>query len=273
MKPLYTFCSFLRYLIPFLIFTVTVQAQTLSFAPVPQGTQEQVKNQWQPVVDKLNSTTGLSIQLTVAKSITDHSERLGKGEFDLAYANPAIYVAVEEKGGYKAFAKQSNKMLQGVIVVRNDSPAKDLADVADEIIATPDPAAFGASILPLKTFEQAGVDVFPEYYGSHTAAYMKVHSGEIAVSGGVNRTFNALPADIRKDLRILKTTDQFKPHPFVASNRLSGDTVDKIGKALAAITSDQALRKTMKFNHPVVQADPDNWDDVRSLGIRIDTVE
>ena len=62
--------------------------------------------------------------------------------------NPYHYTTFHEATGYEAFARQTEKRLRGLIVVRADSDYQELDQLDQQSVAFPSPAAFGASVIP-----------------------------------------------------------------------------------------------------------------------------
>ena len=75
--------------------------------------------------------------------------------------NPYHYTTFSHTAGYRAFARQKNKKLKGLIVVRKSDSATNLKDLDGSKIAFPSPAAFGASVIPRAELQAKGVSFTP----------------------------------------------------------------------------------------------------------------
>lgn len=65
-----------------------------------------------------------------AKDIPTFEQRLAKGAYDFAYMSPYTYTVLHRsRAGYTAFAKEKDKKLTGIIVVRRDSEYQDIKDL------------------------------------------------------------------------------------------------------------------------------------------------
>ena len=240
---------------------------TLTFGVVPQQAAATIKVNWQPLAAELSRRIGSKVLVKTATTIPEFERRVTAGHYDLSYMNPYHYTVFSEKPGYKAFARQKDKKIKGILVVRKESPIKSLAECAGLKAAFPSPAAFAASLLTRAKFKQLGVPIETHYVNSHDSVYAAVAQGIHAVGGGVKRTFAATPKEVRAKLRVLWTTDPFTPHAFAYHPRVPKEIVTRLKTAVAEIHAqprDEAVFAKIKFKGlmPAVDAD---WDDVRKL--------
>jgi phosphonate transport system substrate-binding protein len=249
----------------------TVSAGSLTFGIVPQQSASTLAKRWTPIFQYLSDKTGEDIRFSTAKDIPTFEKRLAAGEYDLAYMNPYHYTVFQQVPGYEAIARQKDKQIKGIIVVSKGSPLKTLADLQDKKMAFPAPAAFAASVIPRSTMEQQGIHIIPQYVSSHESVYLGVARGFFAAGGGVMRTFNTAPPEVRDQLRVLWTTPGYTPHAIAAHPRVSSETVVKIKQALLGMSGDPEgvkLLKTINFKGFALAENTD-WDDVRALNIKL----
>lgn len=240
---------------------------TLSFAIVPQQSATRLAKIWAPLLQEISERIGKKLVFATTKDIPSFEACLAQGAYDFAYMNPYHYVVFHEKTGYRAFARQKDKLLKGLIVVRNDSPFTKLSDLNGKMIAFPSPAAFGASVIPRAEMVAQNVQFEPRYVKSHDSVYRAVAAKIIPAGGGVIRTFNTVSPDIRAQLRVIFRTDGYTPHAFAAHPNLSSETLQSVLDAFLALSvssSDLLVPLGMKG---LEQAEDKDWDDVRSLGL------
>ncbi|KMW59181.1 Phosphonate ABC transporter phosphate-binding periplasmic component [Candidatus Rhodobacter oscarellae] len=256
--------------------TTTAHAQsggtTLTFGIVPQQSASRLAKMWGPFLSELSARTGVTVQFKTTKDIPTFEACLAEGAYDIAYMNPMHYAIFSEESGYRAFARQSQKRLKGVIVARAEGPVQALGDLDGTQVAFPSPGAFGASILTRSTLSERGIAFTPNYVKSHDSVYRAVAAGLMAAGGGVTRTFNAVDPAIRAQLRIMHETEAYTPHAFAASRELPEALADAVRQAFLDIAADQpALVDGIGMNGFTLSGDSD-WDDVRGLGMaRADT--
>jgi phosphonate transport system substrate-binding protein len=243
--------------------------QTLTFGIVPQQSATKLARMWTPLMEYLSTQTGHRLQFKTAPNIPEFEQRLANGEYDLAYMNPYHYTTFHRSPGYQAFAKQKDKYLKGIIVVRADSPYQDLSELSDQTLAFPAPAAFAASIVTRAEFSSLGIPITPKYVSSHDSVYRSVAKGIYPAGGGVVRTLKGLEPEIQEQLRILWTSPPYTPHALAAHPRVTADTVSAISAAMQQLDESEQGRQLLKqINFKgVVAANDADWDDIRKLDI------
>jgi phosphonate transport system substrate-binding protein len=248
-----------------------VAAETLTFGIVPQQSAKKLAKLWTPINQYLSEKSGVTIKFATAKNIPTFEQRTLDGEYDIAYMNPYHFTVFNQKPGYEAIAKQRDKRIKGIIVVRKDSPLQSLTELDKQRLAFPAPAAFAASVLPRAKMTQDGIDMTPKYVSSHDSVYLSVSRGLFPAGGGVMRTFNNTAPEVRESLRVLWTTPGYTPHAIAVHPRVSETTRMKLQQAFLDMNTDpegQALLKTINFKG-IEAAQNADWDDVRALDIKL----
>jgi phosphonate transport system substrate-binding protein len=251
--------------------TVWAQApnETLSFGIVPQQAASKLARLWGPILAYLSEKSGVRLMFKTAPNIPEFERRCAAGEYDIAYMNPYHYTVFHRASGYQVFARQKDKRIRGIMVVRKDSPLQRLDELSGATLAFPAPAAFAASVLPRAELTRDGIAFSAKYVASHDSVYRTVAKGLYPAGGGIERTFNNMEPDIRQQLRILWRSDAFTPHAFAAHPRLSSASVQRIQQAMLEMENTpagRALLARIKFKGIEAGADAD-WDDIRGLGI------
>lgn len=259
----------------FLIAASTAQAQSpaevprYTFGIVPQQTSNELARAWIPILSYLSDKTKYILDFTTAKDIHAFEQRAMNGDYDFIYINPLSYVAANRSvGGYKAFAKERDSKLNGIIVVHRNSQYKILPDLNNLTIAFPAPTALAASIIPQAYFESNKVNIKTKYVSSHDSVYLLVAKGIYPAGGGVIRTLETLPTATRDQLRILWTSPGYTPHPFAAHKRIPLEVINRIRDAMVNMDKDQngkALLDRIAFNKGISAANDLNYNDMRAL--------
>lgn len=243
--------------------------RTFSFGVVPQQAASELAETWSPVLAWLSRQSGMQLRFSTAPDIPNFEQRLAKEDYDFAYMNPYHFVVFNEAPGYQALARAKDQRLQGLMVVRKNSPIKELKDLTGQTLVFPAPAAFAASILPRAELRRQGISFTPRFVSSHDSVYLAVDKSLFAAGGGINRTFEMLDADVSQNLRILWKTPSFTAHAIASHPRITPDQRLRLLKAMAAMTDDPEglkLLKAIGFKgfEPAANAD---WNDVRALKI------
>ena len=247
------------------------QQKSLSFGIVPQQAASRLAEDWGPLLAEVSRRSGVSLVFRTAPNIPAFEERLATGDYDLAYMNPYHYVVFHKASGYTAFAKEQERRLKGILVVRKDSAVLKPADLAGKTVVFPAPAAFAASILPQAEFGRLKIPIETRFVASHDSVYRAVASGLHEAGGGIQRTFEAMPTDVREQLRVLSETPGYTPHALAAHPRVPAAIVERLRKAMASLADDEigrALLAPLAFKGLVAAQDRE-WNDIRALDINL----
>lgn len=243
--------------------------QEISVGIVPQQAATALAKAWIPVLAEISQRSGVRLIFKTAPDIPTFEERMKQGEYDLAYMNPYHYTVFSKQPGYRAFAREKNRKLVGIIVVRKDDPSGNLGELAGKSVAFPAPAAFAASILPRAEFNRLNIPIKAQFVNSHDSVYRGVAQGNFAAGAGIKRTLEAIDPSISSQLRILATTPSYVPHAFAAHPRVAAATLDKVKAAMLTLDLDEAGRNVLEpLNFKGLEAGSDkDWDEIRKLRI------
>jgi phosphonate transport system substrate-binding protein len=243
----------------------------LTVGIVPQQSATALAAAWIPLLSEAAKRAGVKLAFRTAGDIPTFEERLKNGEYDIAYMNPYHYTVFSKAPGYRAFAREKDRKLVGIIVVAKDSPLREITELKDKAVVFPAPAAFAASILPRSEFEQKNIPIQAKYVNSHDSVYRGVAQGTFAAGGGIKRTLEAIDPAISSRLRILSSTPAYVPHAFAAHPRVDKAVLDKVSTALFAMNTDETGRQLLEpLSFKGIEAGQDkDWDEVRRLKINL----
>ncbi len=244
--------------------------QPLRVGVVPQFPAEQIFAAWTPLLRALETGTGQAFQLTNHASIPEFELAFTRGELDVAYMNPYHVVMANRLQGYLPIIRDDRQRLSGVLVVRDDSTITSVSQLNGATLAFPSPNAFGASLYMRALLKgKEGIDIEAKYVGTHSNVYRHVVTGRAAAGGGVRRTLDAEPAELRAQLRILYQTPQTYPHPVAVHPRVPADTREAIQRTLLALagdTSAAALLAGIQIPGPAATSMED-YRDIEALSL------
>ncbi|MER2540728.1 MAG: phosphate/phosphite/phosphonate ABC transporter substrate-binding protein [Azonexus sp.] len=268
---------FIFTLIPALVFfcqpASADSSSDLTVGIVPQQSATALAAAWIPMLSEAAKRAGVKLAFRTAGDIPTFEQRLKNGEYDIAYMNPYHYTVYSKTPGYRAFAREKNRKLVGIIVVAKDSPLQELADLNGKAVVFPAPAAFAASILPRAEFDQQNIPIQAKYVNSHDSVYRGVAQGTFAAGGGIKRTLEALDPAISSRLRVLASTSAYVPHAFAAHPRVDKALLDKVGAAFISLNGDETGRQLLApLSFKGIEAGQDkDWDEIRRLKINLPT--
>jgi len=210
---------------------------------VPQFTVRHTQRIWQPILERIESQTGIRLTLKGSVDIPTFEKEFGRGEFDFAYMNPYHVVSKHNTSGYLPLVRDTGRGLQGIIVVPKDSPIKHVKELDGKIVAFPAPNALGASLLIRSDFiRKLNIKVKPYYAQTHSAVYLDVALGNMDAGGGVQKTLDRQSKTIRNNLRVIYQTDKIAPHPLTAHPRVAQSVRNKIRDAFLILGENEEDR-------------------------------
>jgi phosphonate transport system substrate-binding protein len=244
---------------------------TVTVGIVPQQSASELAQSWIPLLKDMSGATGCEFRFATAPTITEFEKRLARGEYAIAYMNPYHYVVFHQSAGYQAFAREKDRKLRGLLVVRSDSTVNSVQELDGREVAFPSPAAFAATVIPLAELKKGGVTVKPRFVASHDSVYLNVSRGLVPAGGGIERTLEAIDADVRDRLKVIWRSAEYPPHAFArlpgAPEALGRSFLEGV-QAVAATPQGAALLKQIGFKGLVPAQDRD-WDPIRALDIRV----
>ena len=214
---------------------------SFSFGVVPQFEARHLAAIWQPILEELGARTGYRFDLVGSPRIPAFEASFLAGEFDFAYMNPYHAMLAAEGQGYVPLVRDGAGRLRGILVVRDDSPYRDVADLEGRRIAFPSPNALGASLLMRADLASLyGLAFEPVFVQTHSSVYLNVALGQMAAGGGISKTLDQQPPAVRDALRTLYETREMAPHPVTAHPRVPAAVREAVRGALLALGRTEA---------------------------------
>lgn len=233
----------------------TDDTRIYTIAVVPQFTGLVIHRNWTPIIDYLNQHTAYKFQLSLYKTIPDFEKGFLLGEPDFAYMNPYHAVMAKRSQNYRPIIRDNERKLTGILVVRESSPYKDVADLDGTKIAFPSPNAFAAALYMRALLrEERKIDFEPLYAQTHSNVYRHVLLGKAAAGGGIYRTLDRERPEVKQGLRVIYETPSTPSHPLTAHIRVSPDVNTAVQQSFAAMASDKnsaVLLKAVQLPKPV----------------------
>ncbi len=217
--------------------------KTYVFAAVPQYESRKMFAVWQPILDALQTKTGLKFELDGSPSISAFERLLEVGKADFIYANPYQYLKARDQQRYHAILRDGSRNLRGIVVVHKDSVVNDVKALQGQAMAFPAPNAMGATLLVRSELEQHHrIRVDPFFVKTHSSVYLQVATGRYPAGGGVQSTLQRQPASVKDALKVIYATQAIKPHPIAVHPRVSAADVARVKKALLEISASESAR-------------------------------
>lgn len=235
-------------------------AEGYNFGVVPQFEQRKLFAIWKPIVDELSKRSGLTLNLVATLTVPEFERELGKGSYDVVYANPYHILRESSRQGYVPLVRDK-EALRGILVVHKDSPIKAPGELNGQSLAIPSFNAVGASLLIRADLEHLfKAKMTPVNVKTHSSVYLNVAAGLIPAGGGVEKTFQEQDPKVQSQLRVLYTTREMPSHPVAAHPRMSVADREKIQRALLDLAATESGRALLS-EVPIANAIPASMKD------------
>lgn len=263
-------------------------ARVLRIGLAPILSRELMLSQHEALADHLRDVLGVPVELVVADSYGDLTDRLAAGRVDIAILPPATYalararaatvrlLASEVAGGATSYSSY--------IVVRRDAPYQSLRDLVGKRIAFVDEASASGFVLPWSAFLDHGIDpasafASVTFAGNHLGAIHAVMDGEAdaaaTYSGMLDFTRRTERGDdVAAGLRILHKAGRVPYDALCAAPGLAASVGDRVAAAFMAVNTSTALGRhlyALTSNHVSGwgPADPTQYESIERLTARV----
>ena len=222
----------------------TVFAQDLNFGIIATESSQQLKQQWQPLLDELNRQTGMKVNAFFAPDYAGVIEGMRFNKVHFAwFGNKSAMEAVDRANG-EVFAKVVNvdgtEGYYSHLIVHRDSPIKTLDDVLKNgknlNFGNGDPNSTSGFLVPsYYVFAKNGVDAKTHFKltrsANHETNALAVANKQVDVATNNSETLakldKTLPEKI-KDIRVIWTSPLIASDPIVWRKDLPEATKTKL---------------------------------------------
>ena len=223
------------------------EQDTYTFAVVPQYPPAAIKRDWGPFIERVSRDAGVALKLQFYKSIPDFEQEIHEGIPDFVYLNPYHAVMAKKAQGYIPLVRDGENQLVGIIVVDKDSDFTSVEDLNGKTIVFPSPNAFAASLyMRALLTTQEKIKFTPKYVITHSNVYKHVLAGMAAAGGGVNKTLENAPQELRDELRIIYRTPPVVSHPIAVHPRVPLSVRKAVVNALLKLNEDAGADGLLK---------------------------
>lgn len=245
-------------------------APELRFGSVAMDVPVAMHRRLIPLTRYLSETLNMPVSLKLAKNMSGAINDISAGTVELAYLTPVAYIKSHEIGNTQIVTKTVTKgraSFKLMIVVKEDSPIKSLADLSGKSFAFGDKAALlqravvvgsGTKLESLGTYK---------YLGHYDNIVRAVLHGEF--EAGILKDTMAYKWQ-GKGIRILYSSDELPPYNIAASSKVDEKLLAKIRAAFLKLDpkneKHQKIIKALDEKYDgFAQANDKEYDVVRKL--------
>jgi len=231
-----------------------IDQESISLGSVAMDTPAVMHKRLSPLTEYLSNALKQTVKLKLSPNMPAAIQEVVKGEVDLAYLTPVAYIRSHELGNTQLLVKTitNNKgAFKLMIVVREDSPIKEVKDLVGKRFAFGDKAALlqrAAVVGADMPLEKLGSYAFLGHYDNIIRAVLH---GEF--EAGIVKDTMAYKWQ-GKGIRILYSSPDLPPYNIAASSKLSKDMVKKLKQAFLALDPSNPKHR------PIIEALDKQYD-------------
>lgn len=200
-----------------------------------------------PLADSIGKALGRKVQVVFAREFSALDEGLRSGRFDLALARPSDYPARAIRDlGYQ-FVASARPEGQCLIVVREDDPAKTLAELKGRRWVMPETVSYMSKFCAAELRDRAiPLSAEKVNYVREQGAVAFYLQQQFADVGGL-ASYSGVARELGKaKLRVLHRSVAQPYFPLVAHSRIGADQVRAVQAELSGLSQNEAGRAMLK---------------------------
>lgn len=214
-------------------------AHTYTLAVIPIMPPAEVKRRWQPLLDEITRASGLQFRFRFYHDFAAFEQGLAAGEVDFAVASPVLIWQHRER--YRPILR-GRLPLTGQIVVRHDSPVRQLSDLDQRTLAFQEGDTLTTNVLLLRALRAQKVAFQPRPMNTESSALRSVVLGKNDAALVNNYLILLLPPGIVPRLRVIHSTPEAPPPAILAHRACPPEACQKFRDAVIG----------MRETHPVL---------------------
>jgi len=231
------------------------QQNVLRFGILPFESPVTLFKRFAPLRDHLSQVLDRPVALETAKDFPEFIARLRDRKYDIVLTAPHIALRTLDQGRYAAVARH-NAPLATMIVVPDDSPMHDPAQLAGLRMATPPEEAI-ATVVGKRHLEGLGLTgertLRYRAFRTHNAAFQAALSGQ-ADAAMIANTIYAMAKQAGAKLRLLTRSQDFPGMAILTGSDLPPALVAAIRDAFVSLKDTPEGRQVLEqISHPSYQ--------------------
>lgn len=214
----------------------------IKFGLLPRLSAVEMTAMFSPLAEYLTNETGEKVSLVIPKDFEAYKAIVQGGQVDLGFANPLIYVQLNNTSRIKPLALSSEAKggtrFRGLVIARKDGGIQKIEDLKGKKLIFVDKDSAAGYIFQMLLLSKVGLDVHKDFT---TLPFAKKHDNVMmavfnraADAGGIREE----DLDKMKDkvdlsqIKIIGYTDYFPNWPIFATATLDKDKAARLKSAL-----------------------------------------
>jgi phosphonate transport system substrate-binding protein len=213
------------------------QAPVYNFSPVNQHDINLTAAYWNPIIGYVSEKSGVKLNLKIGRTSADTTSYVLAKEVEFVFTNH-LFSPEREQMGWKVFGRRNTPPLLGQIVVPEDSPITDIAQLKGQEVAFAGPEAFVIYKVPYAYLLSKNIDVKVVFAGNQNAAFAQLFAGKVVAAGGNSQLVESYTRREGKKFRVLWSSERFLDLALMASSKVPEAELRRVSAAFVDMYKD-----------------------------------
>ena len=205
------------------------QQEGYRFSPVNQFDINLTAAYWNPIISYVSAKSGIKLSLKIGRTSADTTSFVLAQEVEFMFSNH-FFSPERERLGWKVFGRRQMPPIYSQIVVPQDSPIMNLAQLNGEQVGFAGPEALIGYKFAYAHLLSKSIDIKVVFGGNQNAALVQLFSGKVAAVGGNSQLIEGYAKREGKRFRVLWSSEPLYDLALMVSGKVPA-------KDLAAISS------------------------------------
>jgi phosphonate transport system substrate-binding protein len=269
---------------------VTREPLRIKIGLVPEQDIRKMAARYEPLAEYLSKKLNLKVILVYLDNYGEACDKFIYNQLDAAFFGSFSYALTHVKAGIEPIARpdyRGTSVYRGLIVVREDSSIKNVADMKGKRLALVHQATYAGYLYPLYYFKEHGINNLEAYFskiifaGSHDKTIFEILRGEADIATPKDLVYQRLikeNPDLEKKLAVLAVSEPVPSNALCVSKGLNPGLKNKLKDALLNLSNDPEAAPVLESlggaTGFIETRDGDYrhlYDIINALGINLDT--
>lgn len=214
------------------------------FSPVNQYGIALTAAYWNPVIAYVSERSGVKLQLRIGRTSADTTAYVLAQEVEFVFSNH-LFSPEREQLGWKTFGRRITPPVHGQIIVPQDSPITDLAQLAGKDVAFPGPEALVAYKFPAAHLMSRRIEFKPVFGGNMDGALAQLFSGKVAAVGANSQLAEGYARREGKAYRVLWSSPALHDLALMSAARVPTKVQQAVARAFVGMHQDPKGREVL----------------------------
>jgi phosphonate transport system substrate-binding protein len=215
------------------------------FSPVNQYGINLTAAYWNPIISYVSEKSGVRLQLKIGRTSADTTAYVLAQEVEFVFSNH-LFSPERERLGWKVFARRATLPVFAQIIVPEDSPITELAQLSGKEVVYPGPEALMAYKMTAAQLLSRKIDAKAVFGGNMDGALAQIFSGTAAAAGANSQLAEGYAHREGKKYRVLWSSPPLHDLALMASSKVPEKVRSAVARAFIGMQADSRGRQILE---------------------------